>query len=212
MQRRLSVFIDYQNTYMSARRVFFDPQSAPHFYGQFWPHLLGQYLASDSPPGETRILSKVHVYRGLPDASKDARGYSAARSQIAAWEKHGKGITEVHTRPLRYPRGWPDDSEPGDKPGEKGVDVELAIDMAMQAVRGEFDVGILVSLDTDLRPPLEAIWNMKGDYPRPEVAAWSSPEQQCRRLSVKGLNLFCHWMDRETFNGIADNQSYPVAM
>lgn len=208
MPDRLAVFVDYQNTYMSARRVFHNPQSDPHYYGQFWPHLLGRYLEDDAPPGYTRELTAVHVYRGIPDSSRDSKGYGAARKQHAAWEQQGNGKVQIHTRPLRYPYGWPDSSQPGDRPGEKGVDVELAIDMAMMAVRREFDVAILVSLDTDLHPPLEAVMSMPGHFPRAEVAAWSTASQHCRRLSLPKRNLYCHWIDDAAYQAMSDHTSY----
>jgi hypothetical protein len=77
---------------------------------------------------------------------------------------------------------------PGEKPGEKGIDVALTIDFAVMAVRGEFDVGVIFSTDTDLKPALEFVAGLgegkPGGMPRAEVAAWSAKDQQNRRLSI----------------------------
>jgi hypothetical protein len=51
---------------------------------------------------------------------------------------------------------------------EKGIDVALAIDFVTMAVRGEYDVGVIMSTDTDLKPALEAVAQMRGS-PYPEV-------------------------------------------
>ena len=42
----------------------------------------------------------------------------------------------------------PTNHQPGERPREKGIDIALAIDFAMMAVRGEYYVGILMSTDT----------------------------------------------------------------
>jgi hypothetical protein len=51
-------------------------------------------------------------------------------------------------RPLRYPAAYP-----REKPEEKGIDVALAVDFVMMAARDEYDVGILMSTDTDYTVP-----------------------------------------------------------
>jgi uncharacterized LabA/DUF88 family protein len=58
------------------------------------------------------------------------------------------------TRPLRYP------GQAGEKPQEKGIDVALALDFVAMAMRGEYEVGILMSTDTDLKPALELVAQM----------------------------------------------------
>ncbi len=91
-------------------------------------------------------------------------------------------MDQVTTRTLRYPRDWPRERE-----HEKGIDVQLAIHLVARAVRGEDEVGILMSTDTDLKPALEFVRGLQGDpYPRCEVAAWSSPSGHSRRLSISG--------------------------
>jgi hypothetical protein len=94
----------------------------------------------------------------------------------------------VVTRPLQYPHGWPSTHEPGARPREKGIDIALAIDFVTMAIRSEYDVGILMSTDTDLKPALEAVAELTDTQgTRAEVAAWSSPEQHSRRLSIHGV-------------------------
>jgi uncharacterized LabA/DUF88 family protein len=77
----------------------------------------------------------------------------------------------VFTRSLRYPRNWP--TQPAE---EKGVDVELAVDLVFNAARQNFDVGVVVSTDTDLVPALQAVCNLNRAWgkPRVEVMAWKA--------------------------------------
>lgn len=112
--------------------------------------------------------------------------------------------TVVVTRTLRYPRNWPNA-----KPEEKGIDVALAVDYVMMAVRGQYDVGIILSADTDLKPALEAVAAMDGDpYPRAEVAAWSSAYSYSRRLSIPHHKLWCHWLDDAAYGACRDVTNY----
>jgi uncharacterized LabA/DUF88 family protein len=204
---RVVVFIDYQNVYRSARDTYHDHLADPHWYGQVNPQKLGEHLAQDSP--YDRVLHQVRVYRGLPASQRDPKGYSAARKQIAAWRQL-PNVTVI-TRPLQYPYGWPGNCLPGEKPNEKGIDVQLALDMAVMAERKEYEVGILMSLDTDLRPALEHTASLGRAWgkPRAEVAAWSVPQQKCRRLSLTGANsVYCHWIDPPTYQSMRDDTDY----
>ncbi|MBF9519606.1 NYN domain-containing protein [Mycobacteroides chelonae] len=204
---RVVVFIDYQNTYRAARDVYHDHAVDPHWLGQTNPQLLGEHLAQDSP--YNRQLHQVRVYRGLPSSERDRKGYSACRKQLAAWSQL-TNVTAV-TRPLQYPAGWPENCLLGEKPSEKGIDVQLALDMAVMAHRKEYEVAILMSLDTDLRPALELVSDMTRAWgkPRIEVGAWSMPGQLNRRLSLTGGHtVYCHWIDEPTYKTVQDNTSY----
>lgn len=151
-----------------------------------------------------RELLQVRVYRGRPDALKQPKTYAANRSQCDNWEKQGQGKVQVHNRALRYPQDWP--ASPAE---EKGIDVALAVDFVSMAVLGEYDVGVIMSTDTDLKPALEAVLRLrKGDLPRCEVAAWTAPDSHSRRLSVSGAQLWCHWLGPEDYRLVADNRDY----
>ena len=159
---RVVVFVDYQNGYRRARDAFHDHRADPHWMGQVNPTALGALvveLAGD-PQYE---LHQVRIYRGLPDPRRDPHGNRAAHRQIAAWRRD-PAVT-VNTRTFQYPRNYP-----ASPPQEKGIDVQLALDFAMMAVRDEYDVGILMSNDTDLRPALEEVMNLGSQTV--EVAAW----------------------------------------
>ncbi|CPR40119.1 NYN domain [Mycobacteroides abscessus] len=203
---RVVVFIDYQNVYRSARRVYHDHLVDPHWFGQINPQALGEHLVQDS--NRDRVLKQVRVYRGLPSNSRDSRGYSAARKQLAFWGQ----LPDVLpiTRPLQYPEGWPNDCLEGEKPNEKGIDVQIALDMATMAQRKEYEAGVLVSLDTDLRPALEYVADLARSWgkPRAEVAAWTAEGQMCSRLSLSRQSVYCHWLPESVYQSVRDNTDY----
>lgn len=199
MTDRVVVFIDYQNVYRRGRGAFHDHVVDEHWCGQINPLSLGKYLAADSP--YDRELKEVRVYRGMPVNDRDRKGYAASRRQVARWGQDAP-LVRVITRDLRYL-----DDEP---PEEKGIDVALAVDFVAMALRKEYDVGILFSVDTDLKPALERVAEHARAWgkPRAEVAAWSSDQGHSRRLSIKTTNLYCHWMGRDAYDSIRDNVNY----
>ena len=198
MAKRVVVFVDYQNAYRVVRDAFHDHAGDPHWAGQIHPPVLGERIVKSS--GESgRVLHQVRMYRGLPSGAKDPKGYGTARRQIAAWRKLEP--VEVTARPLRYPRNYPTS-----KPQEKGIDVQIAVDFVMMAVRGEYEVGVLMSGDTDLLPALEEVVRLDG--PTVEVAAWKPSDGHGRRLRLDGVRLGCHWIDQQTYETIQDNTDY----
>lgn len=204
MTDRVVVFLDWQNVYGGAREAFCG-YGAPHWEGQVHPLALGRLIAADSP--FDRQLRQVRIYRGQPDSTRDPKGYAANARQIAAWRK--SSLVNVTVRTLRYPRGWPRSHQAGEKPQEKGIDVALAIDFVTMAVAGEYEVGVLMSTDTDLKPALEAVALLTPTQGvRAEVAAWSSAVGYSRRLSIASRRLYCHWLGKDAYDQVVDPTDY----
>ena len=111
------------------------------------------------------------------------------------------GVTIIH-RELRYPRGWP-----AQRAQEKGIDTALAIDFVTMAVDGLYDIGVIMSTDTDLVPALEFVRSRFAGERHVAVAAWRSRDSR-RRLSIPGVNVWCHWLDRDDYDSVADPTNY----
>jgi hypothetical protein len=110
----------------------------------------------------------------------------------------------IITRSLRYPSDWPQT-----RAQEKGVDVALAIDFVQMALLGEFDVGVIMSTDTDLRPALEAVLHLRPlAGPTCEVAAWTRPGCHGPRLSIPRARVWCHWLSEADYLSVADRTDY----
>jgi uncharacterized LabA/DUF88 family protein len=203
--QRVVVFIDYMNVFNDARAAFHKwPFAASD--GQVDPIALGGSLASKRPPGDTskRACHEVRVYRGRPDPRKEPQTNAAHMRQCLAWEHAG---AQVITRPLRYPRDW----KKGEKVEEKGIDVQIAIDMVMMAVNGELDVAVLASTDTDQRPVLEAYHALKIDpRPRIEVMAWRSATAN-KRLSIRTHHVWAHYLEESAYRRVRDKHDYNLA-
>jgi len=198
--KRVTVFIDAQNAYKSARELFF-ARTDPSPCGQFDPLKLGELICKKKPPScgrETRRLHQVRIYTGRPESSKDPKTYGAHMRQSAVWENKG---AIVKARTLRYPFDWPTRSAE-----EKGIDVALAIDFVTLAVDGEYDIGVIVSTDTDLRPALEYV--MDKNLASVEAVAWYTSFR--RGLSLSDRQLWCHRLTKSDYDVVADYVDYNV--
>ena len=195
----LALFIDVQNTYRGARTSFFN-NAVPSVNGQFDPAKLGKLIESrGGPGGAICALKEVRAYTGRPDPRKDLRTYAAHMKQSAQWQKDG--VTVIH-RELRYPPDWP-----AHRAQEKGIDTALAIDFVAMAVDAAYDIGVIMSTDTDLLPALEFTRARYAATRHTAVAAWRSPHSN-RRLSIPGSNIWCHWLHRPDYDAVADHTDY----
>jgi uncharacterized LabA/DUF88 family protein len=198
---RVVLFIDAQNTYRCARDWFTALPGGPgHTHGQVDPLKIGQLICSRPPPNTLRVLSEVRVYTGRPESTKQSRAYAAHMRQCAAWEK--SGVTVI-ARSLRYPGNWPQE-----KPREKGIDVALAVDFVAGAVDGRYDVGVIFSTDTDLRPALEFVAKRFSGSPRAESAAWRAPGANKGLVVRTPKPSWCHYLDAAAYAALHDPTDY----
>ncbi len=199
MVDRVALFVDAQNVYRGARESFATARSR-HVDGQIDPMKVGQLICDRGPSGAERELVDVRVYTGRPDSSRQPQAYAAHMRQCAGWERHG---IRVVARALRYPRGWPAVAAQ-----EKGVDVQLSLDFVVGAIDRRFDIGVIFSTDSDLRPAIEFVMDRFPDRPRAEVAAWQGAGA-ARRLSIAGpRRLWSHMLDFEDYLSVHDPTDY----
>lgn len=199
----MKVFIDSQNCYRDARRTFFTPAD-PGTRGQISSRRFGEVLVSARTTPPERELTQVRVYTGRPNSTKDPKTYGAHMRQCARWSREQDVL--VLPRSLRYPRNWP-----AERAQEKGIDVQLAVDLVRGYVADEFDIGIVASTDTDLLPAIEALleFDRKRGYDPVEVAAWHAPGH-AQQLRVAGRNLYGHDLPVHLYDRVADLTDYNV--
>ena len=138
---------------------------------------------------------EVRVYRGQPNPLKDARTHASHMRQRA-----------VGSATERLSSHDPSNTSPH-PPREKGIDVQIAVDFVAGAIEGRYDIGIMFSADTDLRPPLEYVFDKFAETPRAEVAAWRTPTHS-QRLSLRGRNVWCHYLDETDYQRVRDATNY----
>lgn len=194
MKQRVIIFVDYQNVVKRAsdffNKNFPDKNRTKHID----PTKLGQKLIADYE--ESRELKEIRIYTGIPSKYKEPQSYSKFSKRIELWQSDP--LVKVITRPLSYPLGWPKSSKPGEKPREKGIDVNIAIDFVTMAIRKEYEIGILFSVDTDLKPALEFVTSNDVSA-RAEVAAWRQVADHQIRLALSSNRPFCHWLTEDDY-------------
>ena len=192
----VSVFIDYENTRFGAREVFGDPQRDPYTFGHVRPLRLGLLLKQlGEKVDPARELTAVNVYRGRPGPKSGPQAQAGSARQFAAWKS--QSLVTVRSRPLRYqPTAWSVGRPAAWRAEEKGIDVMMALDIAISARDDAYDVAVVVSADTDLAPAIEVALDAGK---RVETAMWWSPEHPHRRMKVPGRRLWNHALDARRF-------------
>jgi len=71
---------------------------------------------------------------------------------------------------------------------EKGTDVNIAVQMVLDAFRDEFDTAMLISADSDLAGPVQAI---RREWPRKRIVA-AFPPQRCSAELQRQASAFFH--------------------
>ena len=201
----VAVFIDYENSRFAAREIFGDPQRDPYTFGHVRPLRLGLLLKQlGEKVDPARELTAVRVYRGRPGPKSGSQAQAASARQFAAWES--QPLVTVRSRPLRYqPTAWSMGQPTQWRAEEKGIDVMMALDIAISARDDVYDVAVVVSADTDLVPAIEAALDAGK---RAETAMWWSPEHPHRRMKVPGRRLWNHALDASRFEKVRDDTDY----
>lgn len=143
----VAVFIDWQNTYKTAREAF-GWKEYPNEYGNYSPFKLARILVEGNGRLKGGNLVRLNIHRGLPSAQRDEKGYAANRRQAAAWIKENPDLVVPRLRPLRY------SDDPEEEPREKGVDVELALAATEWTLTEKCHVAVVFSHDTDRGCPV----------------------------------------------------------
>lgn len=195
MAPKTVVFVDYQNVHFTALESFCDYQAPPEHH-LIDPVALASLVTRHRAPGGD--LQAIRIYRGRPSPDKQRTLTAANDRQAEAW-KRDERVTVIR-RPLKYPRGY---GEAGcyERPREKGIDVSLAVDVVRMAIRKEYEVGIILSRDTDLVPAIEAVVELGSAHI--EVATWAGAS----RLRLPSRKLWCHYLSRQDFETVSYRES-----
>ena len=130
---RVAVFIDYENVRHGARNAFGDPTRDRYTFGHISPLPLAMLLTQlGESVDPDRELVAVNVYRGRPGPKSGPRAQAGAARQFAAWE--AQPLVKVRSRQLRYqPTKWSMGRPSAWRAEEKGIDVMMALDIALGA-------------------------------------------------------------------------------
>ena len=217
---RAVLFVDYENAYKGAARLFLPEQNSAD-NGHFHPWKLGEticrrYNRRRRLGGRGRrtplSLTQVRVYWGR--FRENAKGgHVQARSQqrrFDAWRNPPAQLNvraaDVHVEIVEPPRHLPGKWYPTEReqstPVEKEVDTAITVDILTMAHLGELDVAILFSEDGDQRALVYEMLDRFGsaDTPRIDLAGWAlRPEE------------VAEWQERSSVGEGGQSQTSPKA-
>jgi uncharacterized LabA/DUF88 family protein len=189
---RAIVFVDYQNVYRSARDAY-GLHDEDVLVGNVRPYSLGRQMMR----GGGLVLEQVRVYTGVHTPQRHAKLHAMMQRRISAWIAGNPDKVEVFPRAVRYGRTGP---------REKGVDVEIAIDFVRMAMEDAYDVGILLSADTDLVPALQFV---ADKFPAKRlITVGYAPDDGCQApapLDLPRGEVERRYMTRRDFDRVRDD-------
>lgn len=210
------LFIDYQNLHFTAWECFTSYgtevwQSLIH-PGKFADQVRAARLARHFPDVD---ITAIHVYRGIPSRKNEPTQNARVQRQASNWTRDRR--VKMNLRPLRYPSDWPDS-----KSQEKGVDVQLAIEVVqatmvaenrLAAAQREADAAgvemtpiepevlIVATRDTDIVPALEIA--RASTAVQLELATWKGQSELKLSSKVRSVSL-----DKALYSKSRDTANY----
>jgi len=136
-QKRVAIFIDGGNFYRRIRQDNLIPKGTKFDYAKF-----SEFLAR-----ERMIISKSYYIGIVRNHDKTPKSQKMVESQQKLLSNMAKAGYEIKRGRIVY----------DNKIREKGVDVQIAIDLVIGAVENNYDVAIIVSSDTDLIPAVKYV-------------------------------------------------------
>ena len=136
-QKRVAIFIDGGNFYRRIRQDNLIPKGTKFSYAKF-----AEFLARG------RVVSLKSYYIGI------VRNYDKTIISQKMVESQQKLLSNIMNVGYEIKRGK---IVYDNKIREKGVDVNIAIDLVIGAVENKYDTAIIVSSDTDLIPAIKYI-------------------------------------------------------
>jgi uncharacterized LabA/DUF88 family protein len=191
---RAWVFMDYQNVHHSAFESF-------TAYGSdlkdslIHPVSFANQVAKkrrDLEPSGIEI-ERVLVFRGMPNVRKEPVLNSIVTRQHNEWQRDAR--VDIRSRPLRYPRDWPDS-----KAQEKGIDVQLAVSLIHAVMSASADLYMVATRDTDLVPAIELAASIQSGAV--ELVSWYGQSE----LRVDGVTA--HVLGEAAYRGSRDAHDY----
>ena len=92
---------------------------------------------------------------------------------------------------------------------EKGVDMELGMQVLEQATNPKMDAVVVFSADRDLQPAVDRAASRPGAHV--ELARWEGQSSGLWVRQRNGKPGWCHWLGAETFHKVATPRSHQLA-
>jgi uncharacterized LabA/DUF88 family protein len=189
------LYVDYQNVHFTAWECF-SAYGTPVYQCLIDPgKFADQVLAARLDKGYQAVdLTEIHVFRGWPSRRNEGAQHARVQRQASNWTRDRR--VKMHLRTLQYPRDWPETPA-----NEKGVDVDMAIEVVRAGITGTADVIVVATRDTDIVPAIELVSASTGASV--ELAGWHG-QSELKVAGASGSVL----LQRPAFNRSRDTRNY----
>lgn len=207
----VAVIIDYQNIHLTGHGEFCPPGVAKHESLVHPLHFANQLIQArklarrakglDDDSTLPSTLTRVAVFRGLPGNRQQPDFYRRNLAQQSEWTRDRR--VDVRYRPLKYTY----DSYGDWTAQEKGVDVQVALEVVRAVQSDQYQVVILAAHDTDLEPAIEYALDsepVKAGRVEIETAGWTN----CKRLRIPYRPTWHTYLDGAAFVRARDRKDY----
>ena len=187
MPMRTLVLFDGQNLYRLAMQAY--GRDDPYNWPSYDVVKLANALVSRVPG---RTLAEVRFYTGVPHQAKDAFWNKFWNNKLRALRRQGVYVYRGRLTSSGL---------------EKGVDVSLAIDLVAATHQQSYDVAIVVSQDSDLKPAVAMAKQVAQNQNRTVVFESAFPLLPGRRsFGIAGTS----WIpiDKTTYDKCLDPTDY----
>ena len=171
-KERVAVYVDGGNTYRKLKEVGLPEKDKIFVHSDFIAHLVG----------DRELISKRYYVGIVKNYNDSQKGEEMVRKQQRFLDALRESGFDVKPGRIMYDKG---------DIREKGVDVQLAVELVIGAVDNLYDTAIVISSDTDLIPAVKYVskWQKKkieyvGFDGSPSIAMIK--ECSSRRIFAKG--------------------------
>ncbi|MGW8592834.1 NYN domain-containing protein [Dietzia sp. NPDC055877] len=143
----------------------------------------------------SRVVS-VTVVIGVHNRAQNPRARMIADQNIRFWQR------DKRVQVIAFENHW----ESGI---EKGVDMELGLQVMDQASDPKVDSVVVFSADRDLQPAVDRAVSKPGAHI--ELARWEGQSAGLWIRQGNGKPGWCHWLGSETFHKVATPRGHQLA-
>ncbi len=198
--KKTLVLFDGQNLFYAAKTLF------GYSYPNYDPLKLAQTICTQ----QGWQLSKVCFYTGVPRQTLDPVRATFWNNKLNVLKQQGieifKGNVKYHLNTIRLQDGSTEQVRFG---YEKGVDVQIAIDVLTKTRTEGYDVVLLFSQDQDLQGLAKAIKDLAKEEKRWLKLASAYPHDPTQKRKNRGIND-TDWLpfDKATYDACIDPRDY----
>ena len=192
MPQNVAVVIDGWNVLRGADQVLDFGDQIDRYVVDFG-RLSDEIAAQRNRP--SRVVA-VTIVIGIHHREQNPRARMIAEQNIRYWQR------DKRVQVIALENHWKNGRE-------KGVDMELGMQVVEQATNPKVDAVVVFSADRDLQPAVDRAVSKPGAHV--ELARWEGQSSGLWARQRNGKPGWCHWLGSETFHKVTTPRDHQLA-